>query len=161
MPVIAYLSLGSNLGDRRRTLDAALKRLGENGVEIMQVSEFIETEPYGRLEQPAFLNCAAKARTKLTASALLALTIQTEAELGRVRTVHWGPRTIDIDIIFYGHEVIRSSELTVPHYDLHNREFVLGPLCELNPEFIHPTLGVSLAELRRRLKNPAPLPQGK
>ncbi|MDD4004680.1 MAG: 2-amino-4-hydroxy-6-hydroxymethyldihydropteridine diphosphokinase [Elusimicrobiaceae bacterium] len=157
----AYLSLGSNLGDRRAMLDSALVRLGENGVEILAVSSFIETAPYGRTGQPAFLNCAAKIRTALTARQLLALALETEAELGRTRVLRWGPRTIDIDIIFYGDEIINTPELTVPHYDAHNRAFVLGPLCELDPDLIHPVLKISLSLLLRRLQKTAPRPQDK
>lgn len=151
---IAFLSLGSNMGERRETLRSALSALEKKGVEILAVSEFIETAPYGKTDQAAFVNCAAKIRTGHTARGLLKLTLETEAELGRVRLVRWGPRTIDIDIIFFGQEILNEPDLTVPHYDLHNREFVLGPLCELEPDFVHPVLNATIAELLARLRRP-------
>lgn len=150
----AYLSLGSNMGERAETLRSALAALEKKGLEILAVSSFIETAPYGKTDQAAFVNCAAKIRTAHTARGLLKITMETEAELGRVRLVRWGPRIIDIDIVFFGQEIINEPDLTVPHYDLHNREFVLGPLCELEPDFVHPVLKVTLSELLARLRRP-------
>jgi len=158
MPVV-YLSLGSNMGERGANIAAAIKKLGENGIAVLKSSSVIETLPYGRTNQPAFLNCALKCETALSPEELLDATLNIERELGRVRTVRWGPRPIDIDIVFYENELIRTSALTVPHPDAHNRDFVLEPLCEIDSGLTHPVFGVSVRELLTRLRSPKPHPQ--
>ena len=149
---LTYLSLGSNVGDRAGNLREALTRLGGAGVEVLAVSGTLETAPYGVTDQPAFLNCAAKCSTNLTPPELIEAALGVERDMGRVRERRWGPRNIDIDIVFYDGLVLDLPGLKLPHYDMHNREFVLAPLCELEPGFRHPALGLTLAELLARLK---------
>lgn len=137
---IAFIGIGSNLGRRKENIKFALKLLKKHGIKILKVSTIIETEPYGLKEQPKFLNCVASVETTLNPSQLLKTLLSIENELGRVRTVKWGPRTIDLDILFYDELVIKEKGLTIPHPDLENRIFVLKPLCEIAPDFVHPTL---------------------
>jgi len=159
---VVYLSLGSNLGVREQNIAAAVFVLEKCGVRTLKSSSVVETRPYGLAGQPDFLNCALECETALSPQELIAAVLRVETEMGRVRRVKWGPRVIDVDIIFYGAEIINSPGLVVPHPDMSNREFVLGPLCELNPDFIHPVFKVSVAELRRLLaKSPKPAPQDK
>jgi len=155
-----YLALGSNMGERKELIEKAIGLLGPVGIKVLRVSRLIETAPYGVTDQPPFLNCALEAETELSPQETLKATSSIEKTLGRVRIKRWGPRVIDIDIIFYGSEVISVPGLTVPHPDMQNRTFVLGPLCELNPAFVHPVLKLSLEELLRRLTEKAPPPQG-
>ncbi|MFA5160964.1 MAG: 2-amino-4-hydroxy-6-hydroxymethyldihydropteridine diphosphokinase [Elusimicrobiales bacterium] len=157
-----YLSLGSNLGAREENIAAAVAALVKSGVRVLKASSVVETRPYGLAGQPDFLNCALECETELSPPELLAAALRIEAGLGRERRVRWGPRTVDIDIIFYGGEIINSPELTVPHPDMANREFVLGPLCELAPDLAHPVLKLTVCELRRRLaKSQEPARQDK
>jgi 2-amino-4-hydroxy-6-hydroxymethyldihydropteridine diphosphokinase len=141
-----YLSLGSNLGDREGNLRAALDRLKPE-----RVSRIYETEPVDLRAQPNFLNLAAELKTPLMPMQLLAHTQRIERELGRVRTVPKGPRTIDIDILFYGSSVIRSAKLDVPHPRLHERRFVLAPLAELAPDLRHPVTHQTVSEMLNAL----------
>jgi 2-amino-4-hydroxy-6-hydroxymethyldihydropteridine diphosphokinase len=141
-----YLSLGSNLGDREGNLRAALDRLKPE-----RVSRIYETEPMDLRAQPNFLNLAAELKTPLMPMQLLAHTQRIERELGRVRTVPKGPRTIDIDILFYGSSVIRSAKLDVPHPRLHERRFVLAPLAELAPDLRHPVTHQTVSEMLNAL----------
>jgi 2-amino-4-hydroxy-6-hydroxymethyldihydropteridine diphosphokinase len=139
---LAYLSLGSNLGDRRRNLEAAVEGLDQTpGVRVRQVSSFRDTPPYGVKDQPEFLNGVAEIETELDPPALLAVVKRIERELGRVTSFRWGPRLIDIDILLYDHLRWHSPELTIPHPGILERTFVTEPLAELAPE--------RLAELRR------------
>ncbi|MCI8992726.1 MAG: 2-amino-4-hydroxy-6-hydroxymethyldihydropteridine diphosphokinase [Eubacterium sp.] len=148
----AYLSLGSNIGDREKYLDNALEALKElRGTKVLQVTRFLETEPYGKTDQDAFLNTAAAIRTQMQPLELLKEIHRIEQKNGRERVVHWGPRTLDIDIIFYDKLVMESEELTVPHPDLENRGFVLGPLMELNRYYRHPVSGKTIACLYKEL----------
>jgi len=158
---LVYLALGSNLGDRKANMEEALRRLETRGIKLIARSSFLETAPYGVSDQPPFMNCAAKCETKLSPAGLIAAALGVENDMGRVRERRWGPRNIDIDVIFYDDLVIKTQELTVPHYDMHNRDFVLGPLCELEPGLIHPVLKVSLSGLLANLKARALLPQDK
>lgn len=145
-----YLALGANLGDREWALRQAVKYLGERGIEVTTVSSFIETEAVGGPSgQPPYLNGAACVRTQLDPRALLEVLLEVETELGRVR--HAGernaPRTIDLDILFYGDRIIEEVGLCVPHPRLHQRAFVLKPLAQIAPDLIHPTKGKSIAAL--------------
>jgi 2-amino-4-hydroxy-6-hydroxymethyldihydropteridine diphosphokinase len=135
--VIAYVGLGSNLGDREATLREAVRLLAElDGVEVRAVSSLRETDPVGKLDQPRFVNAAVALETSLPARELLDRLLEVERALGRDRSVEerWGPRTIDLDLLLYGEETIDVPGLQVPHPRLAERAFVLEPLLELAPE---------------------------
>jgi 2-amino-4-hydroxy-6-hydroxymethyldihydropteridine diphosphokinase len=142
MAVFAYIGLGSNLGDRRETLSRALERLGAR-----RVSTIVETEPWGVVDQPRFLNAVAEIETDLEPPALLDRLLEIERELGRVRRQKWGPRTVDLDLLLYGDRRIVSPVLTVPHPRLHQRLFVLEGLAELCPDRAVPGFGRTVREL--------------
>jgi 2-amino-4-hydroxy-6-hydroxymethyldihydropteridine diphosphokinase len=138
MKKLVYLSLGSNLGDREQHLREATSRLRELGI-IKQVSAFYETQPVEVLtEQPWFLNCAVAIETELMPSEFLGRMLAIEQSMGRIRTEPKGPRTIDIDILLFGNDVLDTPELTVPHPAMHQRRFVLEPLAEIAPTLVHP-----------------------
>jgi len=152
---VAYVGLGSNLGDRRANLRAALRLLSRHGrVSIAAVSGFYETEPVGGPPQPDFLNAVAALETNLTPPALLRVLQGVESRLGRRRTVRWGPRSIDLDLLLYEERVVEAPGLSVPHPRMHERLFVLEPLCEIAPGAIHPVLRKTVAELLEELRAP-------
>ena len=132
-PVTAYLSLGSNVGDRLQNLRLACAALAERGVVIRRASSVYETEPMDMREQAWFLNAVIEVETTLPPLRLLYEIEQIEAEQGRQRSVAKGPRTIDVDILLYGNSIIREKHLMVPHPELHKRRFVLTPLREIAP----------------------------
>lgn len=139
--VTAYIGLGSNLGDRRKNLDDAVRLLsGAPGIGNVKVSSYYETEPVGYEVQGLFLNAAASLETTLLPTELLHVCQDIENRLGRIRTVRWGPRTIDLDILLFGGSIIDIPELEIPHPLMHERAFVLKPLCELAPDVLHPVL---------------------
>ena len=156
METIAYLSLGSNVGDREANLRKAIARLGEFG-RVDAVSSFYETEPVEVVDQPWFLNCALKLLTKFGAEELLAGALAIERSMGRERTRPKGPRLIDIDIVLYGDNVINAPGLTIPHPGVAERLFVLTPLAEIAPQALHPTLKKSVRELRDSLRPDSPV----
>lgn len=132
-----YIGIGSNMGDRQAYIDKALSMLRETpGIGITAVSSIIETEPYGGVEQDPFLNGVIGISTYLSPHALLDRLHEIENACGRERTVHWGPRTLDLDILLYDDLHINDNELTIPHPDMKNREFVLKPLAEIAPHII-------------------------
>ena len=139
----AYVGLGANLGDREATIRRAVELLaGEDGIEVLSVSRLRETDPVGLEEQPRFLNGAAVLETTVGPRALLQTLLRVERELGRVRDgVRFGPRTIDLDLLLYGEEVVDEPGLTVPHPRLHERRFALEPLEELDPRLELPGWG--------------------
>ncbi len=156
MPVTAYLGLGSNLGDRSASLREALRRLAEAGITIRRVSGVYESDAILVTDQPPFLNLVARVETDLRPRELLDVCLQVETEMGRVRTVRWGPRVIDIDILLYGDQVIAEPGLTVPHPGLRERSFVTVPLEEVAE---HQTVPVPSEhrEQVRRVSGPPPL----
>ena len=141
-----YLALGTNLGDRFANLRSAIAALPSH-VRVLMESPIYETLPWGYTDQPAFLNMALKARTYLTPLALLSHLKHLETELGRTPTFHYGPRQIDIDILFYDNLVIETSGLVIPHPRLHERGFVLVPLADIAPDLCHPILDKTIHEL--------------
>jgi 2-amino-4-hydroxy-6-hydroxymethyldihydropteridine diphosphokinase len=112
----------------------------------------IETKPYGNIDQPDFINCVIKIDTDITAENLLSKCLTFENELGRKRNEKWGPRTIDIDVLFYGKTIVNLEQLTIPHPDMHNREFVLRSLNEICPDFVHPVINKKIKEIYLELK---------
>src|SRR5438045_785611 len=128
-----YLALGSNLGNREEYLRAGIRGLAANGVDIKRCASLYSTEPREVLDQPWFLNTAAEADTELAPEALLRVCLKVEKENHRQRDVLKGPRTLDIDIIFYGDLIVRTMELTIPHAGVASRRFVLAPLAEIVP----------------------------
>jgi 2-amino-4-hydroxy-6-hydroxymethyldihydropteridine diphosphokinase len=144
---IVYISLGSNLGDRVAMLARAITAMNSAGIRVARQSPFYIAEPVDAPGQAWFLNAVAEAETSLLPLQLLHALLKIEQELGRRRITPHGPRTIDLDLLFYGSSVIRSKELEVPHPRLAQRRFVLVPLAHLAPEFRHPTLHKSVTQL--------------
>lgn len=148
-----YLSLGSNIGDKRKNLLEAIRKIGElENTEVVKSSTILETEPFGYLEQDNFLNACLEVKTLMTAQEFLKEILQIELDMGRVREIKWGPRIIDIDILFYDKEIIEEDNLAVPHPWICEREFVLGPLSEIAPNYIHPLEKKTITMLARKLK---------
>ncbi len=144
--VTAYLGLGSNLGDRQANLDRALAFLGQR-LRVKRISSIYDSEPVGNIEQPRFLNLVCEVVTNLPPMALLALGKGIENKLGRWGGPSGAPRTIDIDILLYGDEVMETPELTIPHPRMDKRAFVLVPLAEIAPNVVHPVSGQTAKEM--------------
>jgi len=143
-----FLGLGSNLGDRRAYLERALAKLTATpGVQLVGRASLYETEPLGFTRQPRFLNTVVELSSRLGPRALLQRCLEIEARLGRVRGRRWGPRRIDLDLLFYGTRIIAEADLQLPHPRLTQRRFVLVPLAELAPQFWHPLAQQTIQEL--------------
>ena len=150
---LLVLSLGSNLGEtsstngRKNNLDRAIKLLCKNGMKIESKSMIYETEPVGFKPQPKFLNIVLSAHTKHSPQTCLKIIHQIESELDRIRTIKNGPRTIDLDIIFYDNSIITEKDLVIPHPRMHQRPFVLKPLAEILPDYLHPVYNKTVNQL--------------
>lgn len=153
-PIIAYIGLGSNLGDRKGHLLSALGLLSEtDGVRVVRTSAFFENPAVGGPpDSPPFLNAVAQIETTLGSHALLQRLLELEQALGRDRRTKWAPRTIDLDILLFDNQIISSDELVVPHPLMHEREFVLRPLAEIAPDAVHPVLQMTVRGLLDNLQ---------
>lgn len=145
----AYIGLGSNLGDRELNLLRAVAEIGKlPECKVSGLSPFYETSPVGVTGQPAFINAVLRLSTRLTSHALIHYLQRIErAVFHRKRTLRWGPRTMDLDLLLFGSEVVTDDGLTIPHPRMAERRFVLEPLCKLAPELLHPVLGQTMKEL--------------
>jgi 2-amino-4-hydroxy-6-hydroxymethyldihydropteridine diphosphokinase len=152
MSTIAYIGLGSNLGDKKENCRRALRLLAARSVSITRTSSFYCTEPVGNPDQDDFINAVAEIETSLSPHELMKRCNQIESELGRVRERHWGPRIIDLDILLFGSMVLGDPDLSIPHPSLHARLFVLVPLCEIAAEVVHPSLHKTATELLREVR---------
>ena len=148
----AVVSFGSNMGQRREYIREALERMEAKAGRILAVSPVIETKPYGYTAQAGFLNGAVLLDTELEPRQLLEVLLGIEAELDRVRKIHWGPRTIDLDIVFYGDRIIDEEDLHIPHPDFMNRAFVLGPVCQIAPDMEDPRSEKTVRQLYAELQ---------
>jgi dihydroneopterin aldolase/2-amino-4-hydroxy-6-hydroxymethyldihydropteridine diphosphokinase len=149
----AYLSIGSNMGDREEYLNQAIDSLyDDSNCRVTAVTNFIETEPYGPVEQDNFLNGCVEIETLYSPQELLQKVNAIEAEAGRTREVHWGPRTLDIDIVLYNDEIIQDKDLIIPHIEMQKRLFVLEPLNQIAPYAIHPIFKKTVGQLLEEIK---------
>ena len=142
-----YLSFGSNVGDRRANIESAWKQLDVSGVETKILSSLYETAPWGNTKQAAFLNCAGGFETKFTPGELMNEILKIEKSMGRLRTGKWQSRIIDIDILFFGNQIINESGLIIPHPETEKRKFVLIPMAEIAAELYHPVLKKTIRQL--------------
>lgn len=148
----AYIALGSNMGDSKAHLNGAVEALkADEKIRVCKVADYIVTKPYGGVEQSDFLNSAVEIDTLYTPEELLGKLHEIEQAHDRERLVHWGPRTLDLDILFYEDLIMDTVDLTIPHKDLHNRDFVLKPMVQLAPYFKHPVIGDTMEKLLKNL----------
>ena len=149
----AYIAFGSNMGDKKKYIEDGLAELVMNPcIELVSKSSIIITKPYGEVEQSDFLNGVCKIETLLSPEELLSELHRVEEQAHRTREVHWGPRTLDLDIIYYDDLVMNTDELIIPHVDMENRTFVLEPLCEIAPNFRHPLNHKTSVQMLKALK---------
>ncbi|RHG12014.1 2-amino-4-hydroxy-6-hydroxymethyldihydropteridine diphosphokinase [Megamonas funiformis] len=148
----AFVAFGSNLGDKEKFIDEAIEALSNlPQINIVAISDKIVTEPYGNVEQDVFLNGVMKIETLLPADELLQILQKVEEHAGRERKIHWGPRTLDLDIIFYDDDIISEDDLVVPHPDMKNRDFVLKPLMQIAPYKLHPVYRKTISDMYAEL----------
>jgi 2-amino-4-hydroxy-6-hydroxymethyldihydropteridine diphosphokinase len=149
---IAYIGIGSNLGNRQKNCLRAIEFLEKRGIIVKKRSSMYETEPWGVKDQPQFINMALEVETGLEPHELLRILKDVEKEVGRGATFKWGPRIIDLDILLFNDLFLRGDNLQIPHPLMHKRDFVLKPLCEIAPERIHPLLKVKMCDLLQELE---------
>jgi 2-amino-4-hydroxy-6-hydroxymethyldihydropteridine diphosphokinase len=150
---IAYIGIGSNVGDKARQCEQGISEIQKlDRHRLLARSSLYKTQPIGYTEQDWFINLVIKIETEMDAPALLSSLKEIESRLGRVETLRWGPRTIDLDILFFNDHQIQTDELTVPHPLIQDRQFVLVPLAEIDPNLTHPVLKKTVKELLERLK---------
>jgi 2-amino-4-hydroxy-6-hydroxymethyldihydropteridine diphosphokinase len=148
-----YLLLGSNLGDRHLFLNKAIKCIEDDIAPVIKTSSVYETQSWGKTDAPDYLNQVLLLQTDMPPQAVLKKVLDIENILGRHREEKWGPRTIDIDILFYGHEVINGPGLNIPHPQMHSRRFTLEPLAEIAPNLLHPVFNKNILALKNQLKD--------
>lgn len=147
-----YVGLGSNLGNKRENLVNAINRIdAHDEIHVKDKSSFYETAPVGGPPQPDYVNCVIELETEVGPQALLKEFKKIEKALGRKPGVKWGPRTVDLDILLYGDRIVNDLNLKIPHERMHERAFVLEPLCEISPDIKHPVLRVNISELLEKL----------
>lgn len=149
----AYISLGSNIGDRKTNLETAIKEIGNLG-KIIKKSSIYESEPVDYKNQPYFLNSALILETELSPAELIIKLQEIEHKMGRIKEIEKGPRNIDLDIIFYNNEIIKQEHLQIPHTSYIKRNFVLTPIAEIEPEYIDPITNKSVSNLKETIINP-------
>lgn len=149
----SYIALGSNLGDKEKNLNQALNLINENPLcNVTKISNFYKTEPVGYLDQDDFLNGTAEIKTLMSPSELMDFFLKIEKELKRERKIHWGPRTIDLDILLYDDIVTEDEHILIPHPRIQERLFVLEPLCDIAPYKVHPLLNERIIDIKNKLK---------
>lgn len=149
----AFLLLGTNLGDRNKNLLSAMQYIAGDEIEVEQTSSIYETAAWGKTDQQNFLNQVIEISTNLSSTALLERILAIEKQIGRIRKEMWGERIIDIDILYYANEVIKSQRLVIPHPYLHERRFTLEPLHEIAPNFVHPVFNKTTSSLLNECKD--------
>jgi 2-amino-4-hydroxy-6-hydroxymethyldihydropteridine diphosphokinase len=151
----AYIGLGSNIGDRIKSIKSAIKLLNKNPqIEVKKTSSFYESEPLEYPNQAWFVNAVVQVETSLKPAELLKVTADIETELERIRTMRWGPRTIDLDILLYDQELVSDADLQIPHLRMHARAFVLIPLAEIAEDVRHPILNKTAREMFDQINTP-------
>lgn len=152
--IVCFIGIGSNVADPVSNCLESIDRIAAfTRSNIAKQSSLYRTEPVGKADQSWFVNCVIEIETQHKASSLLEILQKIENDMGRVRKERWGPRTIDLDILLYGQEIIAEDNLIIPHPELHKRRFVLVPMCEIAPYAIHPSYGVSMMGLLSRLED--------
>jgi len=151
--VIVFLLLGSNLGDRQAYLQLAVNYIEKEVAPITKKSSIFETQAWGKTDNPDYLNQVVVLETNLPSRTILEKILAIEIVVGRKREEKWGPRVIDIDILFYGCEIINEEGLVIPHPELHKRRFTIEPLAEIAPEFVHPVLNKTIFEIKSELND--------
>lgn len=150
---IVFIGFGSNLSDREEYIKKAILKIGElPHTSIVATSSIINTKPIGKADQPDFLNCVIKIETKYTPNRLLTELQNIENDMGRIRKERWGPRIIDLDILFFNDEIINTKNLQIPHPEILNRKFVLTSMNEIAPQFLHPIEKKTMEELLKKKK---------
>ena len=154
MPPAALIAIGSNLGTPKKNCIEAIDIISSSpGIKIISKSSFYQTAPVGNTEQDWFINSVIKISTQLNPDILLAVLLEIESKMGRIRKEKWGPRIIDLDLLFYDNLIIKQKDLTLPHPEIQKRNFVLQPLNEIEENFIHPSLNKSINTLLKESKD--------